>query len=74
MMDHQHPRRSGVQRMQDELDSANAHVSADYFFPKDAPGHEGVTAVALRDRASTFLSGHVVDAKGLDHGTRSARS
>ena len=29
MKDHQHPMRSGIQRMQDELDSANAHVSAD---------------------------------------------
>ena len=31
MRDHQHPRRSGLQDMQDELDAANAHVSADYF-------------------------------------------
>ena len=50
--------------MQDELDSANAHLSADYFFPKDAPGHKGVTAIALRDRATKFLTGHVVEQKG----------
>jgi len=50
--------------MQDELDSANAHLSADYFFPKDAPGHKGVTAIAVRDRATKFLTGHVVEQKG----------
>ena len=50
--------------MQHELDSANAHLSADYFFPKDTPGHKGVTAIALRDRASKFLTGHVVEQKG----------
>jgi len=50
--------------MQDELDAANAHVSADYFFPKDAPGHKGVTAIAIRDRATKFLTGHVVEQKG----------
>ena len=63
MRDHQHPRRSELQRMQDELDAANAHVSADYFFPKDAPGHKGVTALAVKDRATKFLAGHVVEAK-----------
>ena len=41
--------------MQDELDAANAHLSADYFFPKDATGHKGVTAIALRDRATKLL-------------------
>ena len=32
--DHQHPRRSGLDEMQRELDAANAHVSADYSFRK----------------------------------------
>ena len=50
--------------MQDELDEANAHVSADYFFPKDAPGHKGLTAIAIRDRDTKFLAGHVVEQKG----------
>ena len=62
--DHQHPRRSGVEQMQHDLDAANAHVSADYFFPKDAPGHKGVTAIAIRDRETKFLAGHVVEQKG----------
>ena len=62
--DHQHPRRSGVEEMQQELDAANAHISADYFFPKDAPGHKGVTAIAVRDRETDLLAGHVVEQKG----------
>ena len=45
-------------------DAANAHASADYFFPKDHPGHKGVTAIAVRDRETKFLAGHVVDQKG----------
>ena len=64
MRDQQHPRRSGLQKMQDELDAANAHVSADYFFPKNAPGHKGVTAIEVRDRATKCLAGHVVEANG----------
>ena len=47
--------------MQDELDAANAHVSAEQFFPNYVPGHKGVTAVAIRDRASKLLAGHVVE-------------
>ena len=54
--DHQHPRRSRVEEMQHDLDAANAHISADYFFPKDAPGHKGVTAIAVRDRETKFLA------------------
>ena len=50
--------------MQDEPDAANAHVSADYLFPKDAPGHKGVTAVAIMGRASRFMAGHVVEGNG----------
>ena len=50
--------------MQQDLDAANAHLSADYFFPRDAPGHKGVTALAIRDRDTKFLAGHVVDQKG----------
>ena len=62
--DHQHPRRSGLEIMQHGLDAANAHISADYFFPKDAPGHKGVTAIAVRDRETKLLAGHVVEQKG----------
>ena len=50
--------------MQRELGAANANVSADYFFPKDAPGHKGVTAIAVRDRDTSILAGHVVEQKG----------
>ena len=39
--DNHHHQRSGIQKMQDDLDSVNAHVSADYIFPKDAPGTKG---------------------------------
>ena len=67
MRDHHHPRRSGVQEMQDELDSANAHLSADSVLPTDAPGHKGVTAIALRDRSTKLLTGHVVE---QERGTR----
>ena len=62
--DDHHQQRSETQIMQDDLDSVNAHVSADYVFPKHATGTKGVTALALRDRATKFLAGHVVDAKG----------
>ena len=62
--DNHHHQRSGLQQMQDDLESANAHVSADYFFPKDAPGHKGVTAIAIRDRDTKFLAGHVVEQQG----------
>lgn len=62
--DHQHPRRSGLDEMQRELYAANAHVSADYVFPKGAPGHKGVTAIAVRDRDTTILAGRVVEQKG----------
>ena len=50
---------------QAELDAeGGASFCADYFFPKDAPGKEGVTAVALCDQQSGWLAGHVVDSKG----------
>ena len=50
--------------MQHELDAANAHISAEYFVPKDATGHKGVTAIAVRYRDTKFLVGHVVEQKG----------
>ena len=64
--DDQHRRReSGPLQAQADLDAANgSSICADYFFPKDAPGKEGVTAVALCDRQSGWLAGHVVDCKG----------
>ena len=33
-------------------------------YQKDHPGHNGVTAIAVRDRETKFLAGHVVDQKG----------
>ena len=39
--DHQHLRRSGLEKMHQYLDAANARISADYFSPKGAPGHNG---------------------------------
>jgi hypothetical protein len=39
-------------------------ICADYFFPKDAPGKEGVTAIAICDHKSGWLAGHVVNSKG----------
>ena len=64
--DHIRPRRdSGTARMQSELETAiGAPICADYFFPCDGPGDNGVTAVAICDSDSQFLAGHVVDAKG----------
>ena len=48
-----------------ELDAdGGASICADYFFPRDAPGKEGVTAIALCDRQTGWLAGHVVDSKG----------
>ena len=41
-----------------------ASICADYVFPRDAPRKEGVTAVALCDRRSGWLAGHVVSRKG----------
>jgi hypothetical protein len=68
--DDQHRRRDpGPLQAQAELDAENgASICADYFFPKDAPGKEGVTAVALCDQQSGWLAAHVVDNKGS--GTR----
>ena len=64
--DHKHPRRdSGHKRMHADLEAANsASICADYFFPRDKPGENGITALAVCDNNSQFLSGHVVDAKG----------
>ena len=33
-------------------------------FPRDKPGDNGITALAICDSESQFLAGHVVDAKG----------
>ena len=64
--DHRHPlREKGQRQMHTELQSANgASICADYFFPKDRQGETGLTALAVVDAASQFLSAHVVDAKG----------
>jgi hypothetical protein len=64
--DHKHPRRStGQAQMQADLEEANgASICADYFFPRDHPGQECVTALAVCDFQSQFLAGHVVDSKG----------
>ena len=34
------------------------------MFPRDGPGVDGVTALAICDRKPHFLAGHVVDSKG----------
>ena len=70
--DDQHRRRDkGTTPAQAELDAeGGASICADYFFPRDAPGKEGVTAVALCDKQSGWLAAHVVDNKGS--GTKKA--
>ena len=67
--DHKHPRRaSGVcvnAAPGADLETANgASICADYFFPRDAPGKDSVTALAICDSASQFLAAHVLDSKG----------
>lgn len=62
--DDQH-RRVGPLQAQAELDAeGGASICADYFFSRDAPGKEGVTAVAICDRQTGWLAGHVVSNKG----------
>ena len=63
--DHKHPRRStGQARMQADLEAANgASICADYFFPRNRPGEDSVTAVAVCDFQSQLLAGHVVESK-----------
>ena len=39
-------------------------ICADYFFPRDGPGEEKVTALAVCDFASQFLAAHLVDSNG----------
>ena len=60
--DDQHRRRDkGPLQTDAELDAeSGALICADYFFPRDAPGKEGVTAVARCDQQSGWLAGHVV--------------
>ena len=56
---------------QAELDAdSGASTCKDYFIPKEAPGKDGFTAVAICDQQSGWLAGHVVDSKGS--GTRQA--
>ena len=57
--DDQHRRREvGPLQAQADLDAeGGASICADYFFPRDAPGKDGVTAVALCDRQSGWLVG-----------------
>ena len=67
--DHKHPRRhlgnagtsSGCAEEEAPL---GASLCADYFFPRDKPGEESVTALAICDITSQFLAAHIVDAKG----------
>ena len=64
--DHKHPRRATghAGTPVDAETSSGASISADYFFPRDRPGEDSVTAVAVCDIQSQFLVGHVVDSKG----------
>ena len=51
--------------MQADLEAANgASICADYFFPSDKPGEDGITALAVGDVQYQFLAAHVVDTKG----------
>ena len=64
--DHKHPRRRDgqVNVQADPDESTGASICADYFFPRDRPGEEGLTALAVGDVKSQFLAAHVVDSKG----------
>ena len=61
--DHQHPRRYiGESAMHADLEAANgASICADYFFPRDKPGDNKLTAIAICDTESQFLAGHVIE-------------
>ena len=51
--------------MHADLEAANgASICADYFFPCDKPGYNGIIALAICDSDSQFLADHVVDVKG----------
>ena len=51
--------------MQADLEAANgASICADYFFPRDKPGDNKLTAIAICDIESQFLAGHVIESKG----------
>ena len=51
--------------MQADFETANgAAICADYFFPRDKPGEDGITALAVGDVQSQFLAAHVVESKG----------
>ena len=50
--------------MHADLEAANgASICADYFFPRDKPGDNGRTALAICHIVSQILAGHVVDTK-----------
>ena len=64
--DHKHPRRASGQAgtSVDAETTSGASICADYFFPRDRPGEDSVTALAVCDFASQFLTAHVMDSKG----------
>ncbi len=39
-------------------------MCADCVYPRDKPGEESVTALAVCDYQSQFLAAHIVDSKG----------
>ena len=63
--DHKHRRRqsNGAEIRADDEATPHAAICADYFFPRDSPGSESVTALAICDATSQFLAAHIVDAK-----------
>ena len=61
--DHKHSRRKTSKPVDVETTSG-ASMCADYFFPRDRPGAESITALAMCDVASQYLAAHVVDSKG----------
>jgi hypothetical protein len=58
------PHRRRSMGLADLYTEGKESICADYFFPKDAPGKEGVTAIALCDHLTGWLAGHVVSSKG----------
>ena len=50
--------------MGSEMCIRDSSICADYFFPRDRPGAESITALAMCDVASQFRAAHVVDSKG----------
>lgn len=64
--DHKHPRREIVTTVAGAADEAplGASICGDDFFPRDKPGEDKLTAIAVCYSQSQFLAAHIVDSKG----------